>query len=299
MTVSTTIPQAGPTRAQARRDAMMRLWIQFRRNRLGMAGAMVLMLLIVVAAFAPIFATHDPFAVSLANRLQPPSLTHFFGTDELGRDIYSRIVYGTRLTLIIVMLVVLTSAPVGFLIGITAGYFGGIVGVVLMRITDVLLAVPKLLMALAFVAVLGPGIVNVALAIALTAWPPYARLARAETLTLRNAEYVLAIRLAGASHLRVLLHHIMPMCTSSVIVRVTLDMAGIILIAAGLGFIGLGAQPPAPEWGSMISTGRKFIFDQWWVAAAPGMAIFVVSLSFNLVGDALRDVLDPKMRITQ
>lgn len=299
MTVSTTIPQAGPTRAQARRDAMMRLWVQFRRNRLGMAGAMVLMLLIVVAAFAPIFATHDPFAVSLANRLQPPSLTHFFGTDELGRDIYSRIVYGTRLTLIIVMLVVLTSAPVGFLIGITAGYFGGIVGVVLMRITDVLLAVPKLLMALAFVAVLGPGIVNVALAIALTAWPPYARLARAETLTLRNAEYVLAIRLAGASHLRVLLHHIMPMCTSSVIVRVTLDMAGIILIAAGLGFIGLGAQPPAPEWGSMISTGRKFIFDQWWVAAAPGMAIFVVSLSFNLVGDALRDVLDPKMRITQ
>jgi peptide/nickel transport system permease protein len=175
-----------------------------------------------------------------------------------------------------------------------AGYMGGWIDAVLMRITDIFLAFPRLILALAFVAALGPGIENAVIAIALTAWPPYARIARAETLTIRNSDFIAAVRLQGASSARIIFRHVAPLCISSVIVRVTLDMAGIILIAAGLGFLGLGAQPPLPEWGAMIATGRNYIIDQWWVAAMPGLAIFVVSLGFNLLGDGLRDVLDPK-----
>ena len=163
-----------------------------------------------------------------------------------------------------------------------------------MRITDIFLAFPKLILALAFVAALGPGIENAVIAIAITSWPPYARIARAETLTVRNSDYIAAVQLMGASPLRIVLRHIMPLCISSLIVRVTLDMAGIILTAAGLGFLGLGAQPPLPEWGAMIASGRRFILDQWWVAACPGVAILIVSLGFNLLGDGLRDALDPR-----
>ena len=163
-----------------------------------------------------------------------------------------------------------------------------------MRITDIFLAFPKLILALAFVAALGPGIENAVIAIAITSWPPYARIARAETLTVRNSDYIAAVRLMGASPTRIVLRHIMPLCLSSLIVRVTLDMAGIILTAAGLGFLGLGAQPPLPEWGAMIASGRRFIMDQWWVAAMPGFAILIVSLGFNLLGDGLRDALDPR-----
>lgn len=183
---------------------------------------------------------------------------------------------------------------VGLIIGTVAGYFGGWVDAVLMRITDIFLAFPKLILALALVAVLGPGMVNAVLAIAVTSWPPYARVARAETLTVRNSDYIAATRLQGASSLRLIWGHVMPMCLPSVIIRVTLDMAGVILTAAGLGFLGLGVQPPLPEWGLMISAGRKFLFEQWWVATMPGLAIFIVSLGFNLLGDGLRDVLDPR-----
>jgi peptide/nickel transport system permease protein len=222
------------------------------------------------------------------------SAAHWLGTDELGRDILSRIIHGARLTLYIVALVVIIAAPVGLLIGTTAGYTGGWLDAMLMRVTDIFLAFPKLILALAFVAALGPGIENAVIAIAVTAWPPYARIARAETITIRNADFIKAARLQGAGPFRLIRGHIMPLCLSSLIVRVTLDMAGIILTAAGLGFLGLGAQPPLPEWGAMISSGRKFMLDQWWVAAMPGVAIFVVSLGFNLLGDGLRDVLDPK-----
>ena len=163
-----------------------------------------------------------------------------------------------------------------------------------MRITDIFLAFPRLVLALAFVAALGAGIENAVLAISLTAWPPYARIARAETLTIRNSDYIAAVKLQGAGAFRIITKHIWPLCISSLIVRVTLDMAGVILAAAGLGFLGLGAQPPSPEWGAMISEGRKFILDHWWVATVPGLAIFTVSLGFNLLGDGLRDVLDPK-----
>ncbi len=269
---------------------------RFFRNPLGVVGLLIVLVLIFVAAFAPWIATHDPYLPTLTARLAAPSAEWWFGADELGRNIYSRLVHGSRLTLLIVALVIVTSAPLGLIIGAVAGTRGGWIDAVFMRITDVFLAIPKLLLALAFVAALGPGIVNAALAITLTAWPPYARLARAEAMVVRNSDYVNAVRLAGASEFRIIVFHVIPMCLSSVIVRMTFDMAGIILTAAGLGFIGLGAQPPLPEWGAMISTGRKFIFDQWWVATVPGIAIFTVSLGFNLLGDALRDLLDPHLR---
>jgi peptide/nickel transport system permease protein len=202
--------------------------------------------------------------------------------------------YGSRITLYIVTLVVIIAPVAGLLVGTVAGYAGGWADVVLMRITDIFLAFPRLVLALAFVAALGAGIENAVLAISLTAWPPYARIARAETLTIRHSDFIHAVRLQGAGPLRIITRHIWPLCISSLVVRVTLDMAGIILAAAGLGFLGLGAQPPTPEWGAMISEGRRFILDHWWVATMPGLAIFVVSLAFNLLGDGLRDVLDPK-----
>ncbi|WP_323795901.1 nickel transporter permease [Nisaea sp.] len=270
-------------------------WLSLTRNPLALLGLAILMVLIAVSALAPWIAPHDPLAQELTNRLQPPgSPGHLFGTDELGRDILSRIIHGASITLYIVTLVAVTAPVVGLVIGTLAGYVGGWTDTVLMRLTDIFLAFPRLVLALAFVAALGPGIENAVLAIAITSWPPYARLARAETLTVRHQDYISAIRLQGASATRIIAGHVMPLCLSSVIVRVTLDMAGIILTAAGLGFLGLGAQPPIPEWGAMISSGRKFLLDQWWVATMPGLAIFIVSLGFNLLGDGLRDILDPR-----
>jgi peptide/nickel transport system permease protein len=264
------------------------------RNPLAVVGAVILLVLVLAAIFAPWIAPQTPLGQDLGARLLPPSAAHWMGTDELGRDIFSRVVYGARITLMIVALVAVISAPLGLLIGAIAGYFGGWVDKILMGITDVFLSMPKLILALAFVAALGPGIENAIIAIAITSWPAYARIARAETLTFRNSEFIAATRLLGASHTRVIVQHILPLCTSSMIVRVTLDMAGIILTAAGLGFLGLGAQPPLPEWGAMISRGRTFILDQWWVATMPGFAIILVSLGFCFLGDGLRDVLDPK-----
>ena len=279
---------------QARLGRSYLSWLAFRRNPLAIAGLGIVLALVLVAALAPLLATHSPIAQDLALRLQPPSAEHWFGTDEFGRDIYSRIVYGARITLYIVGLVVILVGPVGLLIGTVAGYLGGWVDTVLMRMTDIFLAFPRLILALALVSALGPGIENAIIAIAITAWPPYARIARAETLTVRRSDFIAAIQLQGASPARIIWGHIMPLCTSSLVVRLTLDMAGIILTAAGLGFLGLGAQPPLPEWGAMISTGRQYLLDQWWVATVPGIAILIVSLGFNLLGDGLRDVLDPK-----
>jgi peptide/nickel transport system permease protein len=267
---------------------------RFTRNRRGLVGGVVVAVMLTAGALAPVLAPHSYSTQSLLNRLKPPSAAHWLGTDELGRDIYSRIIHGSRLTLYIVGLVVLLVGPVGLLVGTVAGYLDGWLDTVLMRITDVFLAFPRLILALAFVAALGPGIENAIIAIAITAWPPYARIARAETITVRNSDFIAAIRLQGASSARIIWGHIVPLCTSSLIVRLTLDMAGIILTAAGLGFLGLGAQPPLPEWGAMISTGRQYLLEQWWVATMPGIAILMVSLGFNLLGDGLRDVLDPR-----
>ncbi|SFC00390.1 peptide/nickel transport system permease protein [Bosea sp. CRIB-10] len=289
--LTTTSPES---RRQAKLGQLYRQWLAFRKNPAAVVGLAIVVSLLLIAAFAPLIAQHDPLAQALDQRLLAPSAKHWFGTDALGRDIFSRVVYGARVTLVIVMLVVITVGPVGLLIGCAAGYFGGWVDTVLMRITDVFLAFPRLVLALAFVAALGPGLENAVIAIAVTAWPPYARVARAETMIIRNADYISAMRLQGASQMRIVLKHVVPMCMPSLIVRTTFDMAGIIITAAGLGFLGLGAQPPIPEWGAMISTGREQIFDQWWVATFPGIAICVVALGFNLLGDGLRDVLDAR-----
>ncbi|MBZ9769657.1 MULTISPECIES: nickel transporter permease [unclassified Mesorhizobium] len=283
------------SRLQARLGRAYVAWRRFSANRLALVGMLIIIALLVVAALADVLAPYSPTVGDLKNaRLLPPGAAHWFGTDDLGRDIYSRIVYGSRWTLYVVILVAIIAAPIGLLVGTIAGYAGGWTDTILMRITDIFLAFPKLVLALAFVAALGPGIENAVLAIAITSWPPYARIARAETLTVRNSDYIKAVQLMGASPFRIVLRHIMPLCISSLIIRVTLDMAGIILTAAGLGFLGLGAQPPLPEWGAMIASGRRFILDQWWVAAAPGAAILIVSLGFNLLGDGLRDALDPR-----
>lgn len=283
------------SRRQARLGQMWLAWLRIRRNPLAMAGLAIVTILVLVALLAPWIAPHDPFVQNLSNRLKPPGTSgYWLGTDDFGRDILSRIIFGARITLYIIALVAVTAPVLGLLVGTVAGYFGGWIDAVLMRLTDIFLAFPRLILALALVAVLGPGIENAVLAIALTAWPPYARVARAETLTVRNSDYIAAIRLQGASAPRIIAGHVVPMCLPSVIIRVTLDMAGVILIAAGLGFLGLGVQPPLPEWGLMISSGRKFLFEQWWVATMPGLAIFLVSLGFNLLGDGLRDVLDPR-----
>ena len=286
---------APTSRRHARLANLYQGWLTLRANSMAMFGLGILLALLLVALLAPVLSPHDPFEQSLSNRLQPLGTEgHILGTDSLGRDILSRLIYGSRITLYIVALVALIAPVAGLLVGTVAGYVGGWIDTILMRITDIFLAFPRLVLALAFVAALGAGIENAVLAISLTAWPPYARIARAETLTIRSADYISAIRLQGAGALRIITKHIWPLCISSLIVRVTLDMAGIILAAAGLGFLGLGAQPPSPEWGAMISEGRRFILDHWWVATVPGLAIFTVSLAFNLLGDGLRDVLDPK-----
>ena len=282
------------SRAQATWGRQYRRWLQFRRNGLAMLGLAIVVLLIFIAFFAPVLAPQNPDAQDLAARLQPPSAAHWLGTDELGRDLLSRVLYGARVTLGMVVAIVVLVAPVGLAVGSIAGYAGGWVDRVLMRVTDVFLAVPQLILALAFVAALKPGITSAVVAIALTAWPPYARQARADTLGIRHSDFIAAARLTGASQSRIIFRHIIPLCLSSMIVRMTLSMSGIILTAAGLGFLGMGAQPPTPEWGTMIATSRAFILAQWWVPATPGIAIFVASLAFNLLGDGLRDVLDPR-----
>jgi peptide/nickel transport system permease protein len=279
----------------ARAQALARGWRAFCAHRLGLIGLTLIALLVLAAAFAPWLSAHDPIGQALERRLQPPSAGHWLGTDHLGRDVWARIVWGSRTTLQIVVLVAVIVAPIGLVVGATAGYLGGLADEVLMRVTDVFLAFPGLILALGFAAALGPGITNAIIAISLTAWPPMARLARAEALTIRSSDYIAAIRLQGASRGRIIARHVVPMCLPSVIVRVTLNMAGVILTAAGLGFLGLGAQPPWPEWGAMVATGRQYMIDSPWVVTAPGLAIAAVSLAFNLFGDALRDVLDPRI----
>jgi len=260
-----------------------------RRRRLTtlFVGGALVAILVMMALF-------DPNAQTISARLLPPSALHWFGTDGFGRDLLSRVIYGARPTLLLVSLILLLTIPVGLLVGIMAGYLGGWTERVLMRITDIFLSLPNLVIALALVSILGPGLLNGALALALTSWPPFARQARAETLALRRSDYLAAARMQGITGLRLMFGHILPLCLPSAVVRAALSLGGIILSAAGLGFLGMGVQPPTAEWGSMVAEGSKVIFDQWWVAAAPGGAILFASLAFNLTGDGLRDRLDTR-----
>ncbi|MBN3188320.1 ABC transporter permease [Pectobacterium brasiliense] len=289
-----TPPEKRVSRLRLRGARIGGFLLTMMRNPLTAIGSAIVLMLVLVAIFAPWIATHDPLVQDLANSLQAPSAAHYFGTDEFGRDVFSRLVYGSRITLYIVALVSVTVGPIGLALGVISGYYGGIVDTILMRITDIFISFPSLVLALAFVAALGPGLDHVVIAITLTAWPPIARLARAETLSLRHADFVSAVKLQGASSIRILLHHIVPLCLPSVIIRITMNMAGIILTAAGLGFLGLGAQPPDPEWGAMISAGRRYMMECWWLVTIPGLAILINSLAFNFLGDGLRDILDPR-----
>ncbi|OQP30267.1 ABC transporter permease [Pantoea latae] len=257
-------------------------------------GLTLVAILVLTALFAPLLAPVDPNLQTISARLLPPSAQHWFGTDGFGRDLLSRVIYGARPTLLLVSLILVLTIPVGLLVGITAGYVGGWTERVLMRITDIFLSLPNLVIALALVAMLGPGLMNGALALALTSWPPFARQARAETLALRRSDYLAAARMQGITGLRLMFGHILPLCMPTAVVRAALSLGGIILSAAGLGFLGMGVQPPTAEWGSMVAEGSKVIFDQWWVAAAPGAAILFASLAFNLTGDGLRDRLDTR-----
>jgi peptide/nickel transport system permease protein len=258
------------------------------------AGSAVVLLILAFALLAPLIAPYDPNLQETANRLMPPSALHWLGTDAFGRDILSRMIYGARPTLLLVLVVVLLMAPLGILVGTFAGFFGGVTERLLMRITDIVMSFPRLLLAFAFVAIMGPGLINGALALALTSWPAYARQARVETAALRRSDYLAAAEMVGIRGARLLWGHILPLVLPSAIIRLALDLSGIILAAAGLGFLGLGVRPPTAEWGSMVSEGTQVIFDQWWVAAVPGVAILVTSFAFNLLADGLRDILDPR-----
>lgn len=270
---------------------------QFARSFSAMLGLVLVAAFLLLAAFGPWIAPYPEAAtgaVDLANRLQPPSPEHLFGTDEMGGDIFSRVVIGARTSLWIGFVITGIAAVIGVPLGMIAGYYGGWPRAIIMRVTELFLAVPGLALALAIVAAMGPGITNCMLALAIVWWPGYVRLIEAKTLSVKEQLFVESARSTGARTPWILFHHILPNCMSPIIVKVSMDMGMAILSAAALGFIGLGARPPAPEWGAMISAGRAYLPDWWWYSLFPGGAIFLTVLGFNLLGDGLRDVLDPR-----
>jgi peptide/nickel transport system permease protein len=266
---------------------------------LSVIGCSLVALFLAIALIGPLITPHPEDikgTIHIDEKLRPPSAAHPFGTDEVGRDIYSQVIMGTRLSLQIGLIIILVAMGIGIPLGMAAGYLGGWVNEVIMRMTDIFLSVPGLLLALAIVGALGPGIKNAMIALSLVWWPGYVRLVQGKTLALREEAFVEAARSLGASRLRLLFIHILPNCTSPIIVKASMDMGMAILFAANLGFIGVGAQPPEPEWGAMISAGRNYLPDHWWLATFPGLAILITVLGFNLLGDGLRDVLDPQSR---
>jgi peptide/nickel transport system permease protein len=268
----------------------------FRRNPLGGLGLFLILATVLVAVFAPQLATHDPGQLNRDERLQPPSAQHFFGTDASGRDVFSRVVYGSRVSLRVAFVVSAIAVTIGVTLGAAAGFFGGLVDEVLMRITDVFLAFPALILAMAVNAALGPGIESAVLAVGFIWWPSYARMLRSQVLSAKNNQYVEAARSLGANKRRILGRHILPNSINPTIVQLTLDAGFVVLTVAGLSFIGLGAQPPSHEWGFMVSEGSGHILTQWWWSTFPGVAICVLVVGFNLVGDFLRDLFDPRLR---
>jgi peptide/nickel transport system permease protein len=264
-----------------------------------MAGLVIVAVFVLIAAIGPWIVPYPEDArgaVHLDRKLQAPSAAHWFGTDEVGNDVYTRVILGARVSLQIGLIITVVAALLGVPLGIVAGHAGGRLGEVIMRVTDVFLSVPALVLALAVVGALGPGIVNAMIALSLVWWPGYVRLLQGKTLALGQETFVEAARAGGAGRLRIVLAHLLPNCVSPIVVKASMDMGTAILAAASLGFIGLGAQPPFPEWGAMISHGRNYLPTWWWYSAFPGVAIYLTVLGFNLLGDGLRDLLDPKSR---
>ena len=286
-------------RRESSRRELLRYARSFARSASSMAGLAIVAAFLAIAAVGPWIVPYPEDArgaVHLDRKLQPPSAAHWFGTDEVGNDVYTRVVLGARVSLQIGLVITVIAALIGVPLGIVAGHLGGTAGELIMRVTDVFLSVPALILALAVVGALGPGILNAMLALALVWWPGYVRLVQSKTLALTQVTYVEAARAMGAGRLRIVFRHILPNCMSPIVVKASMDMGLAILGAASLGFIGLGAQPPFPEWGAMISHGRNYLPTWWWYSAFPGVAIYLTVLGFNLLGDGLRDLLDPKSR---
>lgn len=266
------------------------------RNKMAIFGLIILLLLLIMGILADFIAPYDYAKQDLANAFQHPNAKHLFGTDEFGRDIFSRIIYGARTSLLVGFVSVGIAVVVGGALGAVAGYYGKRIDNFIMRLMDVLLAIPQTLLAIAIVAALGTGLTNLMIAVGISAVPTYARIVRASVLTIREEEYIEAAKASGTTNVRIIVRHILPNCIAPVIVQVTLGMAGAILTAAGMSFIGLGIQPPNAEWGNMLSTGRDYIRGYSYMTMFPGLAIVITVLSLNLLGDGLRDALDPKLR---
>jgi peptide/nickel transport system permease protein len=271
----------------------------FARSAASMLGLALVLAFLTLVAIGPLVVPYPDDArgaVHLDQKLQPPSVRHWFGTDEVGNDVFTRVVLGARVSLQVGLVITIIAAAIGVPLGVVAGFTGGALGTFIMRVTDLFLSVPGLVLALAIVGALGPGIVNAMLALALVWWPGYVRLVQGKALALRSEVFVEAARAVGSGRWRIVFLHILPNCLSAITVKASMDMGLAILAAASLGFIGLGAQPPMPEWGAMISHGRNYLPTWWWYATFPGLFIYLTVLGFNLLGDGLRDILDPKSR---
>lgn len=297
----TTTTEIAPVAATSRWAAFREFWHYFSQSRGAVIGLVVFALLVLIALFAPLLAPHDPIEQYKNFFLSPPSFAggdpqFLFGTDPVGRDILSRLIHGARYSLLIGAVVVVLALVGGIVLGLLAGYFGGLVDVTIMRVMDLILAFPYLLLALVLVTILGPGLFNAMLAIAITLLPFFARLTRGAVMAEKNREYVISARLAGAGHMRLMVVTILPNCLAPLIVQATLCFSDAILGAAALGFLGLGAQPPTPEWGTMLANAREFIQRAPWVVTFPGLCILITVLAINLIGDGLRDALDPKLK---
>ena len=264
------------------------------RNLLLFLGASIVLFFIIVAIFAPFIATYDPSATNLKGTFLPPSSKHFFGTDDIGRDVFSRVVYGSRVSLFVGFIAVGISLIIGVVLGLASGYYGGKVDSIIMRFTDIMLSFPSFFLILAVIAFLKPSIINVMIVIGFTGWMGVARLVRAEVMSVKNREYITAAILQGLSHKRIMFKHILPNVLSPVFVTATLSIAGAILLESSLSFLGLGVQPPTASWGNILTDGQKNIINAWWLSLFPGLAIVFTALGYNLLGEGLRDLLDPK-----
>jgi peptide/nickel transport system permease protein len=260
-------------------------------------GAVIVVAFILIAITIPLWTPYDPVALA-GRRLQPPSAEHWCGTDALGRDVFIRTLYGARYSLPIAAIVLAAGVSIGTLLGAVAGFVGGLLDSVLMRLADITLSFPPILLAMAIAASLGPGLLHTAIALIIVWWPIYARLMRAQVINVKGLDHVDAAVIAGAMPGRILFRHIIPLCWSPILVNMTMDVGQVILLASGLSFIGLGAQPPTPEWGQMIAEGASSFYS-WWIALGPGLAIFLLSLSFNFLGDGMRDLIDPRSRMSR
>lgn len=287
-----------PATESKKRSQLAEIWRRLKQNKMAMFGLAIIVIIILSAVFADVIANYDDVVIkqNLKERLQGPSASHILGTDEFGRDIFARMVHGARVSLKVGLLAVGIAVVIGGSLGSIAGYYGGKLDNVIMRIMDIFLAVPSILLAIAIVSALGPSLTNLMFAISISSIPSYARIVRSSVLSIRDQEFIEAAKAIGASDARIILRHIIPNSLAPVIVQGTLGVAGAILSTAGLSFIGLGIQPPAPEWGSMLSGGRQYLRYAWHVTTFPGLAIMITILALNLLGDGLRDALDPRLK---